>query len=170
MPAGTTFLLSGLIVIVICCAVSAASRRPSESWSYYHFNGSTFAAGQSPDGGRFLAVRDRMTPVILRRSEAMEAVPLPAGKGAVAGVCYIQSSIVLPAKGAVYTPSPGATVTITPGAGAPVITQADDAGFFVAVLDAGSYTVSNGAFSSRVTLEKGTTVLVPLRTGKRMVN
>ena len=170
MSAGTTFILSGLLVMIVCWTVSAASRRPAASWNYYHFNGSGFVAGRSPDGVRFLAVRDRMTPVVTGHHDTIEPTPLPVGKGAVAGICYIRNSGGLSATLGAYTPSPGVTVTISPRDGVPLVTQADEAGFFVAVLDAGSYTVSHGAFSSRVTLEKGTTVLVPLQTGKRMVN
>ncbi|MBL0226764.1 MAG: hypothetical protein IPQ16_14665 [Geobacteraceae bacterium] len=45
-------------------------------------------------------------------------------------------------------------------------TQTDESGYFVAVLPAGVYRVSNGSFSVETTLENGTTVLVPLRAGK----
>jgi len=49
-------------------------------------------------------------------------------------------------------------------------TQTDGSGYFVALLPAGDYRVSSGAFAAEATVENGTTTLVPLRTGKRMVD
>jgi hypothetical protein len=46
----------------------------------------------------------------------------------------------------------------------------DANGYFVALLAAGSYMIGSGAFAAEATVENGTTVLVPLRAGKRMVD
>ncbi len=170
MSASTTIILTVLALVVMCSALPAASRRPDAAWNYYHFDGRSFAAGPSSDGGAFLAVRNRCRPVVLTRMANIEASELPAGKGTLAGICYIQSSGGKLAGNSGYLPCPGVSVTISSGSGVVMIVQTDASGFFVAVLDAGSYTAGNGAFSSRFTVEKGTTVLVPLRAGKRMVD
>ena len=170
MSSGTTFFLAGLALIVMCVTVSAASKRPGAVWNYYHFDGRGFAAGPSPDGRPFLAVRDRCLPVVLTRMAGIKAQALPAGKGALAGICYIQSSGGKLAGNSGYLPCPGVSLSISSGSGVVVTVPTDADGFFVAVLDAGSYTVGSGAFSSRATVEKGTTILAPLRAGKRMVD
>jgi hypothetical protein len=46
----------------------------------------------------------------------------------------------------------------------------DENGYFMAILAAGSYRIGNGAFAADAKVENGTTVLVPLRAGKRMVD
>ena len=170
MSIGSTLLLATLAVGIICVAVSAASKRPGTAWNYYHFDGSGFAAGQSVDGRPFLAVRDHAVPVVLSRMTRVEAVSLPPNKGALAGICYIKSSGGKIGGGPGYAPHPGFPVTITSGESAVVSTQTDESGYFVAVLPAGVYRVGSGIFSTEATVENGSTTLVPLRTGKRMVD
>lgn len=167
MSTGSTLLLAVLAVIVICTAVSAASRRQGTTWNYYHFDGHGFVAGQPPVGGAYLALRDRSVPVVLTRAATLGEVALPADKGALAGICHIRTSGGKLAKGPGYTPCPRTPIIISSG-NTPVATVlSDENGFFVAVLSAGSYRVSNGVFGAEAEVEKGTTVLVPLLAGKR---
>jgi hypothetical protein len=170
MSFGSTFLLAALAVGIICVAVSAASKRPGTAWNYYHFDGSGFVAGQPLDNGPFLAVQDRTVPVRLTRASKAEKVPMPPGSGALAGICYIQSSGGKLGSGHGYTPCPGLPVTISSGESIVLRTQSDESGHFVSVLPSGSYRVASGAFSAEATVENGSTTLVPLRTGKRMVD
>lgn len=170
MYPGSTFILTGLAVIVMCVAVSAASKRPGTTWNYYHFDGHIFVAGQPPDGGPFLAVRDRAVPVVLTRDARIEAVALPPDKGAIAGICYIQSSGGKLASSSGYAPCPRTPITISSGNKTVASVLSDEDGYFVAILVAGRYKIGSGAFAAEATLENGTTVLVPLRAGKRMVD
>lgn len=170
MSAGNIFLLVGLSVAVMCVAVSAASKRPCAAWNYYHFDGHGFVAGQSTDGRPFLAIRDHVLPVVLSRAARIEALALPADKGALAGICYIQSSGGKLTGGRGYVPGPRMPVTITSGTTVVTSVLSDENGFFVAILAAGNYRVGNGIFGVEVAVQNGTTALVPLRTGKRMVD
>jgi hypothetical protein len=170
MSTGSTFLLAALAVIVICVAVSAASMRPGAAWSYYHFDGTTFVAGPTADGSPFLSVIDRVAPVVQTRTVTARAVALPPGYGALAGICYIQSSGGKLGTGHGYVPCPGLPLTITSGTSVVMNIISDENGYFVAVLAAGSYRVGNGAFSAEAAVEAGTTTLAALRTGKRMAD
>ncbi|MBC8017199.1 MAG: hypothetical protein H7X83_01600 [Verrucomicrobia bacterium] len=170
MYSGSTLILAGLVLIVMCVAVSAASKRPGAAWNYYHFDGRGFVAGQPPDGGPFLAVRDHVLPVEMSRAVKIEAVSLPKNKGAIAGICYIQSSGGKLEGGRGYAPCPRTTITISSGNTVVTSMLSDENGYFVAILAAGSYRVGSGAFAVEALVEKGTTVLVPLRAGKRMVD
>jgi hypothetical protein len=170
MYSGGTLILAGLTVIVMCVSVSAASKRPGAAWNYYHFDGRGFVAGQPPDGAPFLAVRDHVLPAVLSRTTKVEAVALPADKGAIAGICYIQGSGGKLASGRGYAPCPRTSITISSGNTVVTSVQSDENGFFVAILTAGSYRIGSGAFGAEAIVEKGTTVLVPLRAGKRMVD
>ena len=170
MYSGSTLILAGLAVIVMCVAVSAASKRPEAAWNYYYFDGRGFVAGQPPDGGPFLAVRDHAVPVALTRADRAEAVALPANKGALAGICYIQSSGGKLAGGRGFTPCPRTPITISSGNTVVTSVLSDENGYFVAILAGGSYRVGSGVFTAEATVENGTTLLVPLRAGKRMVD
>ena len=170
MYSGSTLILTGLALIVMCVAVSAASKRPAAAWNYLHFDGRGFVAGQPPDGGPFLAVRDHVLPVVISRAVKIEAVSLPKNKGAIAGICYIQSSGGKLAGGRGIVPCPRTPITISSGNTVVTSVQSDENGYFVAILASGSYRIGSGALAAEVTVENGTTLLVPLRAGKRMVD
>lgn len=170
MSSGSTLILAVLAVIVMCVAVSAASKRPGAAWNYYHFDGHGFVAGQPADDSPYLAVRDRAVPLVLTRAARTEAVALPANKGALAGICYIQNSGGKLAGGSGYAPCPRTPITISSGNKDVTTVLSDENGYFVALLAAGSYRIGSGAFAADVTVENGATVFAPLRAGKRMVD
>ena len=170
MSRGAVFLMSGLMVLVMCMTVSAFSKRPAADWNYYHFDGHRFIAGQPANDGAYLALRDDVLPVILTRPTKIEAVALPANKGALAGICYIQRSGGKLSESSGYLPCPPTHITISTGNTAVTSVLSDENGYFMALLPAGRYRVSSGAFMVETRVENGSTVLVPLRTGKRMVD
>lgn len=170
MPSGNTLYLAILAIAGMCIAVSAATKRPGANWNFYHFDGHGFVAGPSVDGSPFLAVRDGAVPAVLSRMAKIEAVALPAETGAVAGICYIQSSGGKLAGGNGNPPCPGMELTLTTGSTIVKHIKTDGSGYFVVLLPSGVYRVSSGPFSVEATVENGTTTLVPLRAGKRMVD
>lgn len=167
---GLKILLAGLALTLMSSAALAVAKWQGDMWNYYHFDGHAFAAGQSTDGSPFLAVRNGVWPVLLTETAKIEAVALPEGKGALAGICYIQSSGGKLAPGPAYAPYPRMPVQISSGNKILTTLETDDHGYFVAALTAGRYVVSTGAAKVEVTVEKDKTVLVPLRAGKRMVD
>lgn len=170
MSSSSIPLLAFIAVIAICAAAYASAGRQNGSWNYYHFDGSGFVAGQPADGTPFLAVRDHVLPVVMSLPVKVEAVALPEGTGALAGICYIQSVGGKMAEVRSHLPCPGAALEIHSRSTLVLRVTTDDSGYFVALLPPGSYRVSSGAFAAEVTVERGTTTLVPLRAGKRMVD
>ncbi|HEX9078634.1 MAG TPA: hypothetical protein VF795_03525 [Desulfuromonadaceae bacterium] len=169
MSSGFHLVVAGLAVIATCVTATAAAKRPAASWSFYHFDGSRFAAGQPGDGTPFVAVRDGVRPVVLTRAGTIEAVPLGSGMGAIAGICYIQKSGGKLTAASGYVPSPHLPLEISANGRVVATLATDDRGYFVATLPAGSYRVI-ARTAVEVTVENGTTTLVPLRAGKRMVD
>lgn len=167
---GKFFFTAVLYAVTCCTTATAAAKRPVDAWSYYHFDGRAFVAGQRLDGGRSVVLRERVAPVMATRASRLEAIALSPGKGAVAGICYIQNSggKLAPAGG--YTPVTRSQVQIYSGGRMIAATETDEQGYFVILLDAGRYTVGSGSMRSEVVVEDGKTILVPLRTGKRMVD
>ena len=161
-------VLVGVMVACMCVTAAAAAKRQADHWSYYHFDGSRFVAGQ-PKDGTFVALRDGVRPAVLTRATTIEAVDLGAGTGAIVGICYVQSSGGKLKPSSPYLPCPRIAVRIFAGDRLVTTTTTDDQGYFLAVLAAGRYRVS-GREEIEVTVENGRTTLVPLRAGKRMVD
>jgi hypothetical protein len=164
-----------LLALLVCgalpAAASAAGKRPVESWSYYHFDGSAFLAGPGVDGSAFIAVREKVRPVVLMtQTSQVEQAGLPDGSGVIAGICYLQSSGGKLGISNASRPCPRSSLLISSGGKQFVTVQTDDHGYFVVVLPAGTYTVGSGPFTSEIRVERGITTLVPLRAGKRMVD
>lgn len=170
MSSGSTLILAVLAVCIMCVAVSAASRRHVTAWNYYHFDGQAFVAGQPADGTPFVAVRDRAVPVVLNRATTVEATPLPSGKGALAGICFLRSSGGKLGGSGGHAPCPAATLEISSGDAVILRTQTDGSGYFVALLPAGVYRIGSGAFAAEATVETGKTTLAAVQAGKRMVD
>jgi len=150
---------------------SAAANRPADVWNYYHFDGIAFTPGPTLDGSAFVAVREKVRPLVLTsQSTAVEQLALPDGSGVIAGICYLQSSGGKLGGGGGYLPYPRVPLLISTGGKAFVTVETDDHGYFVVVLPAGKYSVGSGPFTAEIVVELGVTTLVPLRAGKRMVD
>lgn len=169
MAAGLNILLAGVLIAAVCATATAMTKRQDDAWTYYRFDGRTFIAGRPTDEGPFVAVRDGVRPVALTQAAKIEAVALPPGKGAVAGICYIQHAGGKLAGSAGFTPSPDTPIRIT-GKGGSTLISSDANGYFAALLDAGEYEIIAGPARTRLGVEKGKTTLAALRTGKRMVD
>lgn len=162
--------LAGLLVATICVTASALAKRPADIWNYNYFDGREFVAGKPPDGGPFLALREQMSPVVVSGTAKIEEVALSPGKGAIAGLCYIQRSGGKLTNLNGYASVPGTPVRIFSGGKMVASVEADEHGYFVAAVTAGKYSVSSGPAMVELTVENGKTILVPLRTGKRMAD
>lgn len=164
------------IVLMLCsltCSTSgAASRRPSDAWSYYHFDGAEFKAGPAVNGSAFIAVRERVQPmVLLEKSSNIEPVDLAADSGAVAGICYYQrSGGKLGGGTGGYAACVRSELMISSSGKSYKKLQTDDYGYFVTVLPAGTYMIGSGAFINEFTVDNGATTIIPLKAGKRMVD
>jgi hypothetical protein len=171
MSKALQFLLALLICGALPAAVSALGKRPVDTWNYYHFDGIAFTSGPATDGSVFLAVRENLQPVVLTaQTSSIEQTPLPEGAGVIAGICYLQSSGGKLAAGSGFKPYPRVSLRISSEGKELVTVQTDDHGYFVAVLPVGTYSIGSGPATVNITVERGTTTLVPLRAGKRMVD
>lgn len=168
-------VFSLLLVVLACSVISTtvlgATKRPGDSWSYYHFDGIGFKAGPAPDDKPCIAVREGVRPVVLlTQTASTESISLPEGAGAISGICYIQSSGGKLGSNSAYAPCPRTPLLISSGGKQLVTVQTDEQGYFVVVLAAGTYHVGSGPFTAEISVESGITTLVPLRAGKRMVD
>ncbi len=161
--------LVALTVALTALTAHAFAKRPSELWSYLHFDGKGFVAGKPGEPFvPFVAVRPGFRPVVETNEERIREVALTEGTGAIAGICFVQSygGKLRPAAG--YHAVPLLPVPIAAGDKQVTTVDTDGNGFYVAVLPGGTYRVGNQGVEVKV--EVGATKLVPLRVGKRMVD
>lgn len=165
------FILVLLIASTLPAATSAAGKRPADVWNYYHFDGNAFTSGPAVDGSAFVALREKVRPVVLTSTAShIEQTALPDGAGVIAGICYLQSAGGKLGSGSGFAPYPRVPLLISSGGKQLVTVQTDDNGYFVVVLPAGTYSVGSAPIIAEITVERGITTLVPLRAGKRMVD
>jgi hypothetical protein len=165
------FLLLFFLCAALPVSVSATGNRPAGVWNYYHFDGTSFAPGPASDGSAFVAVREKARPAVLTAPTTdIEQTALPDEAGAIAGICYLQSSGGKLGGGNGFVPYPRVPLLISSGGKQYVTVQTDDNGYFVVVLPAGTYSIGSAPFTAEITVERGITTLVPLRAGKRMVD
>ena len=166
-----TFLLVFFTGALLSTSLSAASRRPADAWNYYHFNGTAFVPGPADEGTAFVAVQEKMRPVMLTvQAEQLEPTALPDDSGAIAGICYLQSAGGKLSNNSRFKPYPHVPLLISSAGKQLVTVQTDNNGYFVVVLPAGTYSVGSGPFNTDITVERGITTLGPVRAGKRMVD
>jgi hypothetical protein len=171
MSKALLILLAVLIGATLSSSAFAAGNRPADVWNYYHFDGIAFTPGPAIDGSAYVAVREKMRPVVLTaQTSDIEQSALPEGTGVIAGICYLQSSGGKLGSGSGYKPYSHVPLQISSGGKQFVTVQTDDHGYFVMVLPAGTYSIGSGPADAEITVERGITTLVPLRTGKRMVD
>ena len=109
-------------------------KRPDDSHTYY-FDGSQFREGASPDQPA-IATRTGQYPHLLGAGGSGQASPLPAGTGALAGICFIQQSGGKLGSKPAFLPRPGITVTVR-GTDAVREARCDGHGFFSLALPPG---------------------------------
>lgn len=159
-----------LVTAVITTATVFGGAEPQASWSFHYFDGSSFVSGRPADSTPYLALQNGKVPVVARESLEIKAADLPGGKGAVAGICYIQNSGSKLKAIQTFTPSPRTPLTIFSGSRPVTVSLSDNNGFYIVKLDPGAYRISTGGTWTDVAVENGKTTLMPLRTGKRMVD
>ena len=159
-------VLAATLALIPAIALPMGSR-PDDSRTFY-FDGSQFREEAVPDQPA-IATSIGQYPYLLGAVGSGRASPLPAGTGALAGLCFIQQSGGKLGSRPSFLPRPDMPVTVR-GAGTSKETRCNERGFFSLALPPGRYDVSSGADSRSVTIEQDKTTLTPLRGGKRMVD
>ena len=137
----------------------------ASSWQTFGFDGKAFQKGA---GGGAIQVRDGYLPVPAGAT-APRGEPLPNGTGALALLCFLQSSGGKLKPQASISPMAGVAVTVT-GNSQTRAGRTDASGYLILALPPGSYEVHLFGFSKKVSVEIGKTALVAMRGGKRMVD
>lgn len=149
------------------CTLSPPGR---SSWTPYSFSGTGFAPGEQRGGATFW-LRDGFIPRTDSPGEmAQDMGRLPAKVGAVAGICYLQTSGGKLADRSGITPYADEQVTIRSLREGLYVTRTDENGLFIETLYPGEYELLCHGVGVTAEVKEGKTTLVGIRGGKRMVD
>lgn len=158
-----------LLLLIFPPVFSCAAATPSK-WSPYRFDGMNFtesAAGSAVSiwirKGHFPAASD--SPPDPAASEI-----LPKGTGAVAGICYLQSTGGKISKQNGFIPYAEEQVTFKSRSYGVSVARTDKNGYFLDYLPKGDYELFCRGARTEFTVREGETTFVPIRGGKRMAD
>jgi hypothetical protein len=158
-------LLRCLLALPVVFFCSSALCADTPGFRSYLFDGSAFVESRAEGA---ILVRDGLLPVLSGEGSPRED-PLPAGTGALAVLCYRQSSGGKLGRYPRIIPVPG-TAVVVHGTGFTLAARADAGGYVILALAPGRYELKVFGHSKPVVVEPGKTALVPIRGGKRMVD
>jgi hypothetical protein len=151
---------------VLCTATGLASAGTANGWQSFGFDGNAFQKGIA---GGAIQVKDGYLP-ISTPGEAPRADQLPSGTGALAVLCYSQSSGgKLSSQHPPMAPMAGIAITVHTKS-LTIAGRTDANGYLILALPPGSYEVQLIGSTKKVTVEVAKTALVAMRGGKRMVD
>ena len=138
------------------------------SWQNYFFDGTAFHEGIA-ESGPSVYTKEGYLPLIKMQDEALREEKLPLGTGGLVVLCYVRSAGGKLQDHSGYAPLAGAVIEIRNGERIMAMRSNGD-GYAVLALPAGKYDIQVHGLTKRALVEKGKTIFVPIRTGKRMVD
>lgn len=161
------FMLSAPLLLLTSCAIFA---QPESPWHPYTFNGQKFIEGEIK-GIQPIWLRDGFTPRLTKPEKAADDNwQLPPKSGAVAGICYLQTSGGKITSQTGVTPLADEQIVIKSMKEGVFVTRTDKDGLFAEVLDPGEYEFSCRGAGRQTEVNEGKTTLVQIRGGKRMAD
>lgn len=151
-----------VVLLVALCQTALCS------WNSAVFNGQEFL-GAKQGGYPLIRHRSGFLPFVDYSGNRPNEAKLADGSGAIAGICYIQSSGGKAHALSGFIPMAGEPVELHSGKTVLTI-RSDAAGYFLLAVPEGSYEIKVRGISRKISVEKGKTVFVPMRGGKRMVD
>lgn len=158
------FLLMGIVLLRPLDGGADGMR----SWRNYFFDGAAFQEGLA-EAGPSVYTQEGYLPLVKTKDEPLREDKLPVGTGGLVVVCYLQSAGGKLQSHNGYIPVAGAVIEIKSGARMMAMRSNGD-GYAVLALPAGKYDIQVQGFTQRTRVEKGKTIFVAIRTGKRMVD
>ena len=151
--------LMAIIPLIISCARTSP-------WRPYYFNGNDFQP-DVPGTSQTLWLRNGYMPRLDSPSKiAVDIGKLPPNTGVAAGICYLLKSGGIPGAKPTATLYPDEQIIIKSKQDGLSVTRTDGAGFFIEILLPGDYEFFCRGTGTPVTVIKGETTLVKLRSGK----
>lgn len=162
-------IIRTLTLIVIPLIFSCAGGN-SSLWIPYTFDGTNFSPPIETVSPA-IWIRSGHFPMISKPDPGSAlANKLPPGTGAVAGICYLQSTSGKMSMKNSFAPYPNEQITFINNEDGVFVTRTDQNGYFAEYLRAGNYYLFCRGVRSELKVNQGETTLVPIRGGKRMAD
>lgn len=159
-----------LLLLMILPAIASCTSTHSGNWQPYTFNGKNFSPAFEGVTGA-VWIREGNYPIIADEAPDRATIdPLPKDTGAVAGICYLQTTGGKIADHNTFTPYPDERITFKSSVDGVSVARTDKNGYFLEYLLIGDYEVFCRGVKSEFRIRRGETTFIPIRGGKRMAD
>jgi len=163
-------LISRFIVLLLFTLTLSCAGGHSSPWKPFLFDGTNFSPA-ADNSAKTIWLRSGHFPSTTEPAAGPAASDrLPPGTGAVAGICYLQTSGGKISPHSAFTPYPNEQITFKSKKDGVSITRTDKDGYFIEYLTAGDYELFCRGIRTEFRIKPGETTLVPVRGGKRMAD
>lgn len=163
-------LIIRAIILLVFPLIFSCAGGNSSLWKPYIFDGVNFSP-TSDNSSKAIWLRSGHFPTTSEQPPGSESSErLPPGTGAVAGICYLQTSGGKLSKINAVTPFPDEQITFRSKTEGVSVTRTDSNGYFIEYLTAGKYELFCRGVHTEFSVKQGETTLVPIRGGKRMAD
>jgi hypothetical protein len=159
------FMILLLFSLTLSCAGSHSS-----PWKPFHFDGANFSPAAENSSNALWLRSGHFPSTTEPAAGAAISDRLPPGTGAVAGICYIQTSGGKISQHDTFAPYPNEQITFRNKTDGVSVTRTDKNGYFTEYLTAGNYELFCRGVRTEFRIKPGETTLVPIRGGKRMAD
>jgi len=159
-----------VIILLIFPIIFSCAGTSTSPWKAYTFDGINFTPARDTSS-QTIWVRSGHFPLTTDPTHSVSSADtLPPGTGAVAGICYHQTTGGKIAPQNSFTPYPDEQITIKSKSAGVSVTRTDKNGYFNEYLSSGDYELFCRGVRTEFRVKQGETTLVPLRGGKRMAD
>jgi len=158
-----------IILLLFSLTLSCAGGH-SSPWKPFLFDGTHFAPATDITAKAIWLRSGHFPSTTAPTAGPASPDRLPPGTGAVAGICYLQTSGGKISPHSSFTPYPDEQITFKSKTDGVSVTRTDKDGYFIEYLKAGDYELLCRGARTEVRISQGETTLVPIRGGKRMAD
>jgi len=169
------FLMKRKLIMMLTWLIGVVALQPvcggaddARAWQSHAFDGMAFHEGIA-ESEPSVYTKEGYLPFSKMKDDPLREDKLPAGTGGLVVICYIQSAGGKLQKQSGYAPFAGAAIEIRNG-GRIIVVRSDRDGYAFLALPAGKYDIQVRGFTQRALVEKGKTIFVAIRAGKRLVD
>jgi len=163
-------LISRFIILLFFTLTLSCAGGHSSPWKPFFFDGTNFSPAIDSSANAIWLRNGHFPSTTKPAAGPAIADRLPPGTGAVAGICYLQTSGGKISPHNAVTPYPNEQITFKSKTDGVSITRTDKDGYFIEYLTAGDYELFCRGVRTEIRIKQGETTLVPVRGGKRMAD
>lgn len=159
-----------ITILLIFPLIFSCAGGSSSAWKPYIFDGIYLSPASNASPNALWVQNGYLPRAIKPTSQSLTSDKLPPGTGAVAGICYLQTTGGKISRQSSFATFPDEQITFKGKTGETSTTKTDKNGYFTAYLTDGDYELFCRGARTGFSVKAGETTLVPIRGGKRMAD